>query len=136
MEVAATRQQSGTPAAVWAGRVMSAVVVLFLALDSAMKLAQAKPAMEATVQLGFPASSIFWIGAVLLAAVVIYAVPATAPLGAILLTGYLGGAIATNVRAALPLFSHTLFPLYVAVLVWGGLFLRDGRVRAVFSLRS
>ncbi|MGH2901323.1 MAG: DoxX family protein, partial [Solirubrobacteraceae bacterium] len=91
------------------------------------------PAVEGSTQLGYPESAIVPIGLILLACLVVYVVPRTAVLGAVLLTGYLGGAIATHVRVGNPLLSHTLFPIYVAAMVWGGLWLRDGRVRAMLA---
>jgi hypothetical protein len=92
--------------------------------------------MEAFVKLGYPTSLAVPIGIVLLVCVVIYVIPRTSVLGAILLTGYLGGAIATHVRVGDPLFSHVLFPTYVALLLWGGLYLREDRLRALIPLRS
>jgi hypothetical protein len=117
--------------AVYAGRVLSGVGVLFLAMDAAMKLLQLPAAVEGTTQLGYPAAVILPIGIIQLACLVLYLVPRTAVLGAILWTGYLGGAIATHVRVGNPLFTHVLFPIYVAALLWGGLWLRDRRVRAL-----
>ena len=93
------------------------------------------PVVEGTVQLGYPESVLLGLGIVLLTCTVLYMIPRTAILGAILLTGYLGGAIATHVRVGSPLFSHTLFPVYVALLIWGGLYLRDDRLRALIPLR-
>jgi hypothetical protein len=90
--------------------------------------------VQATVDLGYPESSIIGLGIVLLACVVLYVIPKTSLLGAILLTGYLGGAVATHVRVGSPLFTHTLFPVYLGVLVWGGLFLRDPRIRMLIGL--
>ena len=119
----------------WAGRIMSALAALFLLLDGVMKLVKPAPVVEATVQLGFPESVIFGLGIVLLVCVILYVIPRTSILGAIMLTGYLGGAVATQVRVGHPLFSHTLFPVYVAALVWGGLFLRESRLRALIPLR-
>jgi hypothetical protein len=87
------------------------------------------------VELGYPADSILTFGLVELACVALYMIPRTAVLGAVLLTGYLGGAIATHVRVGNPLFSHVLFPTYVAALIWGGLYLRDARLRAVLPFR-
>jgi DoxX-like family len=116
---------------IWAGRIMSGLAVLFLLLDSVMKLLKLPVVVAGSIQLGYPESAVRGIGIVLLLCVVLYVIPRTAILGAILLTGYLGGAVATHVRVGSPLFSHILFPLYVAVLLWGGLFLRDVRVRAV-----
>lgn len=120
-------------AAVWAGRVMSGVATLFLLFDSVLKLMRLPPVIEGAKQLGYPTAVVFGLGVVLLVCVLTYAAPRTSTLGAVLLTGYLGGAVATHVRVADPLFSHTLFPVYVAVLIWGGLFLRDARVRAAFT---
>lgn len=120
-----------TPAARWGGRILTGVTILFLTFDAVAKIAGAKQAVEGSVQLGYPASTVVPIGVVLLACVILYAIPRTAPLGAVLLTGYLGGAIATHVRVANPLFSHVLFPTYVAAILWAGLYLRDARVRAL-----
>ena len=119
------------------GVVLSTLAVLFLAMDATMKLLAMPVVLEATAQLGFPGSPEFarGLGAVLLACTVLYAWPRTAVIGAILLTGYLGGAIATHVRLSNPVLSHTLFGVYVALFVWGGLFLRDARVRALFARR-
>jgi hypothetical protein len=119
----------------WTGRVLSGLVAALLLLDAAMKLLRVPAVIEASRQIGFSESSIFGIGAVLLVCVVAYLVPRLSLVGAVLLTGYLGGAVATNVRIGAPLLTHTLFPLYVAALVWGGLYLRDGRVRALFAPR-
>src|SRR5437660_851598 len=129
--------QTGTQTAtvskktLWAGRITSALPALFLLMDSLMKVLKLAPAVEGTAQLGYPVSVVFGIGIVELACTVVYMIPRTSILGAILLTGYLGGAIASHVRISNPLFSHTFFPIYVAVLVWGGLFLREGRLRAL-----
>ena len=98
-----------------------------------MKVLQVPMVVKASRELGFSAASIFWIGVVLLASLAVYLIPRTAVAGAILLTGFLGGAIATNVHAGQPLFSHVLFPIYVAAFVWGGLYLRDPRVRALLG---
>jgi hypothetical protein len=125
----------GSRKARWAGRLMSGLAILLLTFDALGKVLQLEPVMKGSTEMGFPASSVFWLGLVLLACVVLYTIPRTAVLGAILLTGWFGGAIATHVRAGNPLFSHTLFPIYVAVVVWGGLCLRSGRVRALFSMR-
>jgi len=127
-----TRARSGR-AALWTGRVMSGLMVAFLILDGAMKLARLAPVVKGTVELGYPIASIVPIGIALLACVALYLIPRTAILGAVLLTGYLGGAIATHVRVSAPLFSHTLFPIYVAVFIWGGLYLRDRRARSLLA---
>ena len=124
---------STSRAALWTGRVLSALAILFLYVDSVAKLLQLPPVIEASAQLGYPASTVLPIGVILLACVAAYAIPTTSPLGALLLTGYLGGAIATHLRVGNPLFSHTLFPIYVALFVWGGLYLRDARLRAFLA---
>ena len=115
----------------WIGRALTGVAVLFLTFDMGIKLVGAKEAVEGTVQLGWAPHHLPILAVIELACLVLYLVPRTAPLGAVLWTGYLGGAIATHLRIDNPLFSHTLFPIYVAVLVWGGLYLRDARVRAL-----
>jgi hypothetical protein len=117
----------------WIGRVMTGLPLLFLTFDGIMKLARPPVVVAGTVQLGYAPSVIIPLGIVLTICVALYAVPRTAILGAVLLTGYLGGAIASHVRVGDPLFSHVLFPIYVAVLLWGGLYLRDGRLRGVFA---
>jgi hypothetical protein len=119
--------------ALWTGRVLSGLVVLFLGFDAVMKVARLPMALEGTSQLGYPVSVVPLLGVVQLVCLALYLVPRTAPLGAILWTGYLGGAIATHVRIENPLFSHVLFPIYVAVFLWGGLWLRDSRVRALLG---
>ncbi len=114
----------------WAGRVVSALVVAFLAFDGITKAMMAEPVVEATTRLGYHEGAVFGIGVTLLLCTALYAVPRTAILGAILLTGYLGGAVATQVRVEDPWF---LFPAFVGVLAWGGLYMRDERVRALVS---
>jgi hypothetical protein len=120
---------------VWGGRIISALAVLFLLFDGIIHVLKPTPVVEAFGQLGYPASLALGIGLVELGCVVLYVIPRTAFLGAILLTGYLGGATASQVRVGHALFSETIFPVYVGVLVWGGLFLRDDQLRALFSLR-
>jgi hypothetical protein len=132
-------RQSGTQRAsssgrLWAGRIMSGVPAIFLLFDGIMKLVKPPVVVQATVQLGYPESVIVKLGLVLTASTVLYLIPRTAVLGAILLTGYLGGAIATNVRVGNPLFSFILFPVYLAVLLWGGLYLRDRRLQSLIPL--
>ena len=119
----------------WAGRIISALPVLFLLFDGVMKLFKPKFVVEATVQLGYSESVIVPLGAVLTICTVLYAIPRTAVLGAILLTGYLGGAVATHVHHRDPLF-NILFPVIFGILLWGGLYLRDERLRALLPLRS
>lgn len=115
----------------WTGRVIGGLAALFLIVDGAMKVARLEAVIEATTQLGYPVEVILPLGVILLACTVLYLVPRTAVLGVVLLTGYLGGAVATHVRISAPLLSHTLFPVYVAAFLWVGLWLRDARVRAL-----
>ena len=119
----------------WTGRVLSGIAVLFLTFDLTIKLVGAKAAVEGTVQLGWAPHHLPILGVIQLVCLILYLVPRTAPLGAVLWTGYLGGAIATHLRLDNPLFTHVLFPIYVAALLWGGLYLRDDRVRAVLRPR-
>jgi DoxX-like family len=143
METATTIQASNSDAQsvppskrrLWTGRIMSALPALFLFIDAVGKLLKPAPVVEGTVQLGYPESVLLGLGIVLLTCTVLYVIPRTAIFGAILLTGYLGGAVATHVRVGSPLFSHILFPVYLAVLIWGGLYLRDERLRALIPLR-
>ncbi len=122
--------------AIWTGRVLSGLAVAFLTFDAAMKVLKLQPAVEGTTQLGYPEGVIFTIGLIQVVCLIAYLIPRTAILGAVLWTGYLGGAIATHVRVESPLFTHILFPIYVAALLWGGLWLRDRRLRGVFSTTS
>lgn len=121
----------------WVGRAMTALAVLFMLFDGVMKLIpHFGPVEESFARLGYSLEVGPAIGVVELVCVALYVIPRSSILGAILLTGYLGGAIATHVRVGDPLFSHILFPVYVALLIWGGLFLREDRVRALVPLRS
>jgi hypothetical protein len=116
----------------WTGRVITALVGLFLLFDCTVKLMKAPSAVQGTVQLGYPESTVVPIGMVLLACLAFYIIPRTSILGAILLTGYLGGATATMVRAGSP---WILFPVLIGMLVWAGLYFRDDQVRALIPLR-
>ena len=118
-----------------AGYVLTALVGLFLAFDTVMKVLTLAPAVQGTTELGYPADAVFTIGVIELACLVLYLMPRTAVLGALLLTGYLGGAIATHVRVGSPLVFYTLFPIYVALMMWGGLYLRETRLRELLPLR-
>jgi ABC-type uncharacterized transport system permease subunit len=120
----------------WAARILTGLSVAFLLFDALIKVLKLAPAVQGTAQLGYPASAVVGIGAVELVCVAIYLIPPTSFLGAILLTGYFGGAIASHVRIGDPLFSHVLFPTYVAALIWGGLYLRDERLRALVPVRA
>ena len=120
----------GAGIALWTGRILSGLAVLALFADSFGKLVEAQPVIDATLALGYPRDSVFTLGVILLTCVLTYVIPRTSLLGAILLTAYLGGAVATHLRVESPLFTHVLVPTYVATFVWGGLLLRDERLRA------
>jgi len=130
------RADAPSKRALWTGRVLSGLAVAFLAVDAGGKLLAIAPAVEGTAKLGYPVSVLSTLGFVQLACLVLYLVPRTAVLGALLWVGYLGGAVATHVRVENPLFSHVLFPVYVALLLWGGLWLREPRLRALLPLRT
>jgi hypothetical protein len=117
--------------AVWVGRVMSGLVVAFLLMDGAIKVLDLAIVAETLNQLGFPTTLARGLGVLTLLIAVLYGLPRTAFLGAVLLTGLLGGAMATHLRVGNPLFTHLLFGLYIGVLAWGGLWLRDPKLRAV-----
>lgn len=121
-----------------AGNVMSGLVIAFMLLDGGMKLVPLNVVIKTTAELGYPPSPELarGLGVVALLCTALYAYPRTAVLGAILLTAYMGGAVATHLRVGNPLFTHMLFGVYLAVLAWGGLFLRDSRIRALLPLRS
>jgi hypothetical protein len=121
-------------AQVWIGRALSVLAVLFLLMDAGMKLANLPIVIETTEQLGWPGGLARPLGVVLVATL-LYVYPRTSVLGAVLLTAYLGGAVATHVRIASPLFSHVLFGVYLGLFVWGGLYLRDASLRALFPLK-
>ena len=119
----------------WTGRILSGLAVLFLLFDCIGKLMQVPEFVKGTEQLGYSEAVVPWLGVILLTCLVLYCIPRTAVWGALFLTGYLGGAIATHVRVDNPLFSHILFPIYVALFVWGGLCLRDVRLKDLFLLK-
>jgi hypothetical protein len=120
------------------GYLMSGLVVAFMLFDGTMKLVPLDVVIQSTAELGYPASPAFarGLGIIGLICAGLYIVPRTAVLGAILLTGYMGGAVASHVRVADPLFTHILFGVYLGLLLWGGLFLRDARVRALIPVRQ
>jgi DoxX-like family len=118
---------------VWTGRVITGLVAVFLLFDSAVKLLKTTQAVQGTVQLGYPESTIVPIGITLLVGLILYLVPRTSILGAILLTGYLGGATATMVRVGSP---WILFPVFIGVLAWAGIYFRDPELRTLIPLRK
>ena len=117
------------------GVVLTVLAVLFLIFDSVIKFTHLPIVAESMTQLGYPADAAVTIGIIELVCLAVYLIPQTSVLGVVLLTGYLGGAIATHLRVGNPLFSHVLFPTYVAALLWGGLFLRERRLRTLLPLR-
>jgi hypothetical protein len=133
--------QPSTPASpiskrrLWTGRILSGFAVLFLVFDAVVKFTKIAPVVDSFAQLGYPIGLAPTIGSIALICVVLYVIPRTSVLGAVLLTGYLGGAIASQLRIGNPLFSHVLFPLYVAALIWGGLYLRDEQLSALIPVR-
>jgi len=127
----ATQEASASRALIWVGRILSALIVSFMLFDGIIKVLKLPAAVEGTVRVGFPASLVVTIGVVALLCAVVYAIPRTSILGAILLTGYLGGATATQVRMQDPWF---FFPIAIGVLVWAGIFLRDSRLRRLIPI--
>jgi DoxX-like protein len=120
----------------WAGIGLSTMAVLFLLFDSTGKLLKVAPVVAGTEQLGYPESVIRTLGVILLLCVITYVIPRFSIVGAVLLTGYLGGAIATHVRVGSPLLTHVLFPIYLGVFIWGGLLLRDARLPRLLFARG
>ncbi|MFE3289607.1 DoxX family protein [Rhodococcus sp. NPDC059234] len=123
-----------SPRARLAGRIVSGLAVLFFLFDSITHIANVEQVRTAMADLGFDPSLNRVFGVVLAACLILYVIPATSILGAVLLTGYLGGAVATNLLTEQPILSTTLAPIYFGILVWGGLYLRDARVRAIMPL--
>lgn len=125
-------------ASVWIGRVLSGLLIVFLVFDGAIKLVPLQVVTDTMIELGYSGSvdQARLLGVLTLLCTVLYAIPRTSILGAILLTGYLGGAMATHLRIGNPLFTHLLFGLYLGVMAWGGLYLRDPRLRTLIPFRS
>ncbi|HEV7239230.1 MAG TPA: DoxX family protein [Thermoanaerobaculia bacterium] len=119
----------------WTGRAITALPILFLLFDGIIKLINIPPVVESFTRLGYRTSIAMTIGLIELALIALYLFPRTAIAGAVLLTGFLGGAIATHLRVGDPLLTHTLFPVYIAAPLWGGLWLRDARLRVLFSTK-
>ena len=135
METSKSHQTTKTQSnkgALWTGRILTWLCIAFLLVDAIMKVVKAAPSMEGSVKLGWPEDSVQGIGIVLLACTILYMIPRTAIFGAILITGYLGGATAIMVRADVAFF----FPVFFGVLVWGGIFLRDAKLRALIPFKD
>jgi hypothetical protein len=126
---------AATTSRLWAGRILSALPALFLLVDGGMKLFKPPVVVQSTLELGYPESAIVGIGVVLLIATILYVIPHTAALGAILLTGYLGGAVATHVRVSGPVF-NIVFPVIFGCMLWGGLWLRDNNLRRLIPVHD
>jgi len=135
METALQTTLAVSNKAVWTSRVMRAVVVLFLLMDTGIHLARPAPVVQAMNQLGYPPSAAVTIGVLELVLTVLYVIPRTSILGAVLLTGYLGGAVSAHMRVGNPVFETYIFPALVGVLLWGGLLLIDGRLRSLAGTR-
>ena len=133
MESTTTSPDGVSTAARWAGRIASGIPALFLAFDTAIHFAKPAPVVQAFAHLGLPLSLSVPLAGIELGCLIVYLIPRTSFLGAILLTGYLGGAVATHLRAGDPLF-NVLFPVIVGILAWGGLFLRNKRVRVLIPV--
>jgi len=127
--------RSGSHRQLLMGRILSGFAVLFLVVDSVTKLLRVQAAIDGTAELGYQPGIVVPLGIILALCVIVYVIPRTAVLGALLLTGYLGGAIATHVRVGNPLATHVLFPVYLAVFIWGGLLLRDPALRTFLPFR-
>ncbi len=123
---------------IWAGRILSGLVVAFLIFDGAIKLLPVQVVLDTIKDLGWPndIGTARLLGFLTITSTILYALPRTSVLGAILLTGYLGGAVATHVRIGSPLFTHILFGVYLGVMLWGGLWLRDPRLRGILPVRA
>ena len=115
----------------WIGHALSGLVILFLLFDSVIKFVNPAPVADAFAHVGWPSNLAVALGGILLLCTLMYAIPRTSILGALLLTGYLGGAVATHLRVGDPMFSHVLFPIYIGIALWTGLFVRDERVRTL-----
>ena len=132
-----TRQKAvPSKGVIWTGQILSALIVLFLFFDGVFKFMKPAPAVKAFAHLGLPMSLVVALGIICIVCALLYAIPQTSILGAILLTGYLGGAVGTHLRAGDPLFRHVLFPIYMGAIVWLAIYLPNSRLRALIPFRS
>ena len=121
----------------WTGRIMSSLVILFMLFDAVLKFIKPEAVIQTTIhELGYQEHHILIHGLLALIPTILYAIPRTSVLGAVLLTAHLGGAIASHMRVDNPLFSHLLFPVFVAILMWGGIWLRDNRLQKMIPLKQ
>ncbi len=135
---ALTKSDAGPDWRSWSGRILSGLVILFFLMDGAMKLVPLQVVIDTTTQIGWPADTpiLRSLGLILIASTLLYAWRPTSILGAVLLTAYLGGAVATHIRIGSPLFTHSLFGVYMGVMAWAGLWLRDPELRALLPLKN
>ena len=127
---------ASSTAKVWSGRIMGGIVILFMLMDTTFKFMTTEDVIKATTDLGFQAHHLPIMGTLGLLATLLYIIPRTEIIGALLLTGYWGGAIATHVRMDNPLFTHILFPVYLGVLAWGALWIKNERLRQLILNRK
>ena len=122
--------------ALWTGRILSGFITLFILFDSIIHLLKIQPVIDSFNQLGLPLTMAVPLGIIALACIILYNIPQTSILGAVLLTGYLGGAVCTNFRAGTPLFSNILFSIYVGIIAWLGLYLREPKLKALMPFKN
>ena len=122
--------------ALWTGRILSGIAVLFMLFDGTIHLMVIQPVVDSFTQMGYPVSISRSLGIIELTCVILYLIPKTSFLGVVLLTGYLGGAVSAQARIDAPFFSTEIFPVYIGILAWGGLYLRDLKLRSIFPFRS
>lgn len=131
-----TEQTPISKSKLWTSYILSGIAVLFMIFDTGIKVIRESHAVEGTIQLGYPDSAVVTLGIIEAVCLALYLIPRTSIFGMILMTGYLGGAVATHVRLGNPLFSHILFSVYIAILLWGGLYLREPRLRELIPFRK
>jgi hypothetical protein len=131
----ASTDRLGAPKTLWTGWALSGITILFMLFDAVGKLTLESHVIDATARIGYPLAALRPIGVIALLCTILYAIPRTAFLGAVLLTGFFGGAVASKIRVDAPLFSSILFAVYLGLIAWGGLYLRDERLRALFPFR-
>lgn len=136
MQSATQAVRTTSKGTLWTGRIMSGLVIAFLLMDAIMKFVIPPAVVKGMADSGWPLHFSVTLGIILMSCIILYTIPRTSVLGAILLTGYLGGAVASNMRLELPLLTHVLFPVYVGVLAWGGLFFRDAKLRELIPLKK
>ena len=132
----AIQRGSSSKTSLWAGRIITGLIAAFLVFDAVIHLLKPAPVVEGFAKLGFPIRFAVPLGIIELVCVLLYGIPCTSIFGAILMTGYLGGAIAIQLPTGNPFFGEVLFPVYIGVFLWGGIYLRDDRLRTLVPWRS